>query len=99
MPSVLSHPFRIGPDGRAAVVEDGTDQAHAEAIAVHLLTRQGERELVPEFGTPDPVFGEVTAEALNTALDTFGPPVTVTAVTTVPTSDTSHRVDVTYEED
>lgn len=99
MPSVLSHPFRIGPDGHAVTVEEDTDDAYTQAIAIHLLTRRGERELVPTFGTLDPVFGEVTADELNTALDAFGPPVTITTVTTVPVTDTTQRVEVTYEED
>lgn len=99
MPAILSHPFRLGADGAAVTVEDGSDAANAEAVAVLLLTRLGERELVPEFGTPDPVFGEVTLADLNGTLDLFGPAVTVESVVTTPITDTASRVDVTFTED
>lgn len=70
---LLSHPFRLGVDGRVVTVEDGTDDAVAEAIAVTALTRKGERVLVPDFGLSDPTFAELDVAELAAALATFGP--------------------------
>lgn len=81
MVSVWSFPFRIGGDGTIATVEEGSDQAIEEAIAVAMLTRPGERILVPTFGAVDPAFVGVEAGALQRHLDDFGPHVVVTSVT------------------
>ena len=70
---LLAHPFRLGPDGRAVTVPEGSDDAIAQAIAVTALTRKGERLLVPDFGLAEPTFADLDVAELNAALDTFGP--------------------------
>lgn len=95
---VLSHPFRLDSTGSAATVADGTDEANAEAIAILCLTRRGERDLVPTFGTTDPLFGELDVAELNVALDDFGPAVTVTASTVTYPSDRTERVELTFQD-
>lgn len=82
MPALLSHPFRLGPGGSIATVEQHSDQHHAEAIAVLMSTRRGERVLAPTFGTSDPAFAEVDAGELAAQVALFGPPVTITDVDT-----------------
>lgn len=98
MAAVLSHPFRLDSTGAVAVVEEGSDQANAEAIAVLALTRKGERDLVPTFGIADPVYGELDVAELNVALDDFGPPITVTATAVEYPTDTTERVELTFED-
>lgn len=93
---ILSHPFRLAGDGTAATVEQGTTPAQAEQLAVHLLTRRGERELVPAFGTTDPVFGTVDAAELAASVELFGPQVSVDGVETEYPSDTEAVVRVTF---
>lgn len=95
---VLSHPFRIDATGAAATVEEGSDSAHAEAIAVIVMTRQGERDLVPTFGITDPTFAGIDVAEVNVCLDDFGPPITVTAVEVTNPTDTTERVTLAYEE-
>lgn len=74
---LISHPFRLEANGGIATVVDGTDDAYAEGIAVLVLTRKGERPLVPDFGMTEPTFDDVDLAELNVALDDFGPPVEV----------------------
>lgn len=82
VPSVIAHPFRLDASGRVAVVEQGSDDHHAQALAVLLSTRRGERPLAPLFGTSDPTFAEVDAAELAAQVALFGPPVTITDVST-----------------
>lgn len=49
----LAFPFRIDPrTGGAAVVDPGADAEVNQEIAMHILTRPGERPLRPDLGTP-----------------------------------------------
>lgn len=97
MVSVWSFPFRVGGDGSIATVEEGSDRAVEEAIAVAMLTRPGERITVPTFGVVDPAFAGVEAGALQRHLDDFGPNVVVTSVVTAARPPHSEAVTVTWE--
>lgn len=98
MADVLSHPFRLDSTGAVATVTEGSDEANAEAIAVLLLTRKGERDLVPGFGIADPTYAELDVAELNVALDDYGPPVTVTATAVEYPTDTTERVELTFQD-
>lgn len=96
---LLSHPFRLEANGAVATVEDGTDEAYAEGIAVLAMTRKGERDLVPGFGVTDPAYTGLDLAELNVGLLDYGPPVTVVdADVTYPTA-TIERVELVFEED
>ncbi|KWW97392.1 hypothetical protein LI90_4364 (plasmid) [Carbonactinospora thermoautotrophica] len=96
---ILSHPFRITPTGEAATVEDGTPEAHAEAIAVLVMTRRGERPMAPGFGTSDPAFGRLDPAEVEAGLALWGPDgVTVTGVDMEPVDDRTMRVVVHFED-
>lgn len=73
---LLSFPFRIDRvSGQAATVTVGSDQEAAEAIALLALTRPGERELCPGFGSRDPSYSrtvDLLAE-VRTGLTLWGP--------------------------
>ena len=97
MVSVWSFPFRIGGDGAIATVDEGSDQAIEEAIAVAMLTRPGERILVPTFGAVDPAFAGVEAGALQRHCDDFGPEVVITGVTTQVRDSHTEAVTVAWE--
>lgn len=59
MTQVLAFPFRIDPvSGRADTVTVGSEREAADAIAMLAMTRLGERELAPGFGTRDPAYTE-----------------------------------------
>ena len=98
MVSVWSFPFRIGGDGSIATVEEGSEQAIEEAIAVAMLTRVGERITVPTFGAVDPAFAGVEAGALQRHLDDFGPSITITSVTTHTQTPHTEAVTVAWEQ-
>jgi hypothetical protein len=98
--SILSHPFRLGPTGAAATVEDGSTAANAEAIAVLLMTRRGERPMAPDFGITDPTFAELDVAELDAGLALWGPDgVTVTDVSMVARDDLSAEVVISFDED
>lgn len=65
-----------------AVVDQDSDRDIESGIAVAVLTRPGERVMVPTFGISDPAFAGWEAPALNRHLLDFGPYVDVTSVTT-----------------
>lgn len=96
--SILSHPFRLEPNGTAATVEDGTPEAFDEALAVMALTRKGERVLVPEFGITDPPGLGIDAGELTAGVALFGPDVTIVDVAAEFVDDRREEVIVVYDD-
>jgi hypothetical protein len=79
---MMSFPFRLDPTGSVACVEQESDQANAEQVAVLCLTFKGERTLVPGFGVTDPTFqlGGLEVAEVRAGIDQFGPPVEILGV-------------------
>lgn len=94
---LLAHPFRVGSNGAIVTVEDGTDEATAQGIAILILTRKGERDLVPDFGVTDPVYDRLSLAEVNVGLVDYGPPARVTLVETSHPDDRTERVAITFE--
>ena len=78
---LISYPFRLMPNGSVATLEDGTERYYAEELACLLSTRPGERVMEPEYGIEDPTFDMVVREEITAKVNTYGPPVTITDVT------------------
>lgn len=95
--NLISFPFRLAPSGSVVTTADGTDERYAEEISTLILTRRGERPLVPAFGIDDPVFAGVDEHDLGLAVQTFGPPVVITAVTTKQVDDSRQTVVVSWD--
>jgi hypothetical protein len=93
---LLSHPFRLEANGAVATVEDGTEEAAAEGIAVLVLTRRGERDLVPGFGMTDPTFDALSVAELNVGLAEYGPDVIVTDVAITYPNDRTERIELAF---
>jgi phage baseplate assembly protein W len=91
---IFSFPFRLQPNGRVATVEQGSDAGDVEAVAMLLLTRLGERPLVPSFGIPDPTFNTLDEHDVIAAVATFLPGVTVRSVTAAATTDRTQQVQI-----
>jgi hypothetical protein len=96
--SQLSYPFRFAANGSAAVVEQDSDEANAELIAVLALTRVGERGDEPGFGITDPAFGGFVPGELAAKIALYGPPVELDAVEVTPIDDSTQRVSVTFDD-
>lgn len=96
MAAILSHPFRLTADGRVATVEQDSDPADIEQIAVLALTRNGERALVPGFGMRDPAFSGFERTELAAALALWGPPVQIATVDITAVDDATQAVEVTF---
>lgn len=97
MARVFSYPFRLTPAGAIATVEADTDEAHREELAVAILTRRGERSVVPEFGLPDPAFDAFDGAELVAHVEAFGPPVEVLDVEVDYPTDTVADVVVRFD--
>lgn len=94
---ILSHPFRLWPNGAVVTVEQESEEADREQIAMLALTRVGERVLVPGFGLTDPVHGDgFPVTELAAQIAEWGPPVTLHDVAVVATSDRTQTVEVTF---
>lgn len=96
MSAILSHPFRLLPNGTIATVEQQSDTADAEQIAVLVLTRLRERTLVPGFGIPDPAFRGVSSSAVAAGISHFGPPVNLVAITAKNLTDGEQAVKIEF---
>lgn len=69
-------PFTLGVTGRRAqYVEQDSDDEIMDCVSVLLLTERGEREEVPDYGTPDQVFlqGGINRQAVKSAIATWVP--------------------------
>lgn len=67
-------PFRV-VGGRAAVNEQDSIDDVAACVRAVLLTHPGERDALPEFGTPDLTFAQlpVDADAIADAVEAWEP--------------------------
>lgn len=96
MAQILSYPFRVGPAGQIATVEQDTPQAHGELIEVLVLTHIGERPLAPGFGVTDPLFSVIEPTEISAGISAYGPDVTVNAVNTTQADSQTVRVQIDY---
>jgi len=60
----LAFPFRLTGRG-ANVLEQDTLEEIAQGVQVLVTTRLGERQELPDYGTPDPVFLPQTGDDLG----------------------------------
>lgn len=95
---LIAHPFRLAANGSVATVPQDSDEADTQGLAILLLTRKGERALVPDFGVTDPTYDVLDLAEVNVGLIDYGPDVRVTAVEVDQPTDTLERVTLTYEE-
>lgn len=94
---LLSFPLRLGPQGNYVTRDDDSNEYYAEELGLLLLVRPGERDLAPDFGTGDPTFDEVDENEFIAKVATFGPPVDILEVRTVPLGDNKQDVTVVFE--
>lgn len=87
----LSHPFRLGPDGRAVTITAGSDEHIAQQLALLQLTRPGEHPLAPEYGTADPTFDAVDPAETTVKARLFTPDADVSDVTVTQVDDVLAR--------
>lgn len=96
MARIISHPFRLlGSD--VATVDQASDAANAEQLAVLILTRRGERPLVPTFGIEDPAFSTIDPAELSLGVELHGPPVRIVELERRAIDTTTEEVTVVFE--
>lgn len=74
---LIGFPFRLNADGSLITHLDDSDDYYAGELAMMVLTRPGERELVPDYGIEDAAFGDFDEVELASQVATFGPPVSI----------------------
>ena len=94
---VISFPFTLTTTGAVATVAHGSDAYVDQAIAKLVLTNIGERPMAPDYGVPDPTFGELHIGDVQAGVTMFGPPgVRITAVESTPYSDTQSVANIAW---
>lgn len=93
---LLSHPFRLRPNGEVATVEQGSDEANAEQLAVLVLTRIGERELAGGFGITDPTFAGLAPSEVAAGVAAFGPDIDIDTIEVEPVDDATLNVAIRF---
>lgn len=88
--------MRLDATGVFATVEQNSDAEITQQIAVALLTRPGERILVPAFGCDDPAFVGFELSILRRHLATFGPEINIVQVGATAWGDDRERVQVQW---
>lgn len=96
---ILSHPFRLTPSGSLATVEQNSTQGIAEQVAMLILTEQGERVMLPNFGITDPTFGSVDPTEISLQVALYGPSVSVASVDAYYLDDMTLTVNVEFSDD
>lgn len=97
MAVTLSHPFRLGADGRPATITQGTPRHAAEQAAHILACRPGERGLAPEWGLPDPVGQDLDEDLIAATITACEPDLDCRAVTIDGNPDGTVRIRVDVE--
>lgn len=92
----LRHPFTVLPNGRAAQLTQDSDAAAAQELAFLLLTRRGERPLLPEYGAPDPTYDVTGVDAVAAHVAAFGPDITIVDVDDTPNEPGAATLTITF---
>jgi predicted component of type VI protein secretion system len=65
----LAFPLRVTTTGGLATLVQDSPREVAQSVALLLATRPGERRSVPDYGTPDPLFGGIDIEDITAAVE------------------------------
>lgn len=96
MARIIRYPFRFALDGSVATVEQDTDDANGEQIAILAITRAGERRLRPGFGLTDTAFVGFNASEMAAKLALYGPPVDLSDIRVAPVAADTQRVTIDF---
>lgn len=96
MTHLLSHPFRLAPNGQMATIDDSSDEYIAERIGMIISTRPGERPMVPLFGIDDPAYDDLSLPALQVQMELFEIPAIIEDVDEQPASYDMTNVEVSF---
>lgn len=96
MARILSHPFRFGPDRQVATVEQGTDQANTEQLAVLVLTRLGERPLQTGFGITEPAYSGFEPNEVAAGVAEHGPDIDLADIDARYESDLTQLISIRF---
>jgi hypothetical protein len=94
---LISHPFRLLPNGAVATVEEDSEAGDREGLVHIALTLVGERAMLPDFGVSDPTFTGFNPGELAACAAMYGPDVEIVSVDVTWASDTEQVVDISFQ--
>lgn len=97
MARILSHPFRLAINGTIATVEQQSEAADTEQLAIVALTVLGERPLAPGFGISDPTYATVEPGEVVASAAVYGPAVTIRTIDIRDDGELTQLVDIAFE--
>lgn len=95
--NLISFPFRLRQNGLLATVEQDSEAHHSEELAIIVLSRPGERDLVPDFGVNDPAYEDLHESEVAAQVELFEVPVTISSVDTEYLDDSTQEVILNFE--
>ncbi len=96
MGKIFAHPFRIGPGGSSVTLDEASDAATQQLIAAVILTRRGERPLLPTFGIDDPRYGRIEPAQVAAVVAAHGPRVKITELSSTFSDSVTQEIFLTY---
>ena len=93
---LISHPFRLRPNGTVYTVDQNSGDADAQQVAMILLTKIGERQAVPGFGVTDYTFTVPDVNQIVGAISLYYPGVTLENVKAVWEDDGFLRMEIEF---
>ena len=97
MANVLALPFRFMRAGKAAVVDQGSDEYYKQQLATLIMTYRGERFIYDGLGMPDMAFAGFQYSALATQVKEILPAISTLDITSSYLNDTTQQVTINFE--
>jgi hypothetical protein len=94
---LLSHPFRLLPNGAAATVEEDSEAGDREGLVHIALTVRGERHMAPDFGINDPTFTGFDPGDVAACASVFGPAVEIVSAEVEWSGETEQVVVISFQ--
>lgn len=94
--NLISHPFRLRPNGTVFTVDQESGDADAQQVAMILLTKVGERQAVPGFGVTDYTFSVPDVNQMVGAISLYYPGVTIENIKSVWDNDGHLKMEIEF---
>lgn len=94
---ILAWPLRLGVNGRMVSYPEDSDSVIQQRLHMLITTRQGERDLVPGFGTPDPTFNSLDPAFVRAQVSEYGPDVVIRDVSAEVVSDSEQIITISWD--
>ena len=94
--ALIGFPFQLSSSGSVQTFDQDSADYDQMQIGVAALTCQGERELSPGYGIPDPAWSGFVPGSLTNCLKLYGPPVIIESINVYTIDKQTVGVDVSF---